>query len=114
LRVTAGLVSLVLLLACAGKQPRIDGFWQDESSLTEFEIVKSNGGYEMTSIIDSDGEVFEVRDFEYSNGVMRFTYYVPSTSYIVNFRTLEIHEDKMECKWWGTGGEGLETLLRLE
>jgi hypothetical protein len=109
---TLGLMAL--LLSCAAKHPRIDGLWQDASALTEFEIVKSNGGFEMMSIIDSDGEVFELRDFEYSNGILRFTYFVPSTDYVVNFKTLVIHEDSMECRWWGTGGDGSEILLRLE
>jgi hypothetical protein len=110
---TVILTFLVLVISCA-KEPRLEGLWQDASSYTEFEIEKSGDGYEMTSIVDVDGEVFELRDFEWSCGVMRFTYWVPSTDYIVSFKTLEIHEDSMRCKWWGTGGDGLETLLRLD
>lgn len=111
------LTALVLLsLACgiARRQTNpLAGVWLDPSTASQTTIVEKDSGFEVASVIDNDGEVYEITDQSWDGTTISWTYYVPSTGYTVTMESTAVHQDKIECKWWGTAGEGTETLERV-
>lgn len=86
----AALLLLPLLLACGPKKATTGldpdvllGTWTaDNGGTATVELV--GGEPTFTSLVDYDGEVFQVQSSEWGDGVFEWTYLVPSTGYIVH------------------------------
>ena len=88
------------------------GTWHDNDS-TRYTFTKVGDQVKLTSIVDDDEEVFELRDFAYKAGFFSFTYFVPSTGYVVTIRVLEHEGDELDADWTNSAGEtGPERLVR--
>ncbi len=119
---------LVLLLAAAcgttgsqgkGGGSRSDhaalvGVWEDTDTGTRFTVAMQRGVAHVTSIVDSDGEVFEIRAEGWEDGKLTWTYFVPSTSYENTFVVTQIGRDMLDSTWAGTGGSGTQALARVK
>ncbi|GAB5535764.1 MAG: hypothetical protein Rubg2KO_20130 [Rubricoccaceae bacterium] len=67
------------------------------------------------AIVDYDGEVFEVRSLTWNEGVLAWTYFVPSSNTTVSEQTVRIHENRLEVQWENsTGATGIDILNRVE
>ncbi len=90
------------------------GRWQDNDSAV-FTFEKVGGDVKLTQIVDDDGEVFELRDFGYKAGHFSFTYFVPSTGYVVTIRILTTDGDELDADWVNSANDsGPERLVRLD
>lgn len=91
----------------------LEGTWQEIGGETT--VIKRIGNrLEVSSIIDSDDEEFMVRDASFENGVFEWTYFVPSTQYVVTMRTTTITPHQLECTWKNEFTSSTETLYRKE
>jgi hypothetical protein len=115
----AALLAVVLFLAgCSGAgtaasnlDERLLGEWVAEGG-ARYTITAERGAYRI-GIVDTDGEVFEVREVTWTDGVLAWTYFVPSTSYTVSERTVRISAESLDVAWQNqTGASGQETFAR--
>lgn len=112
-------MSILLSLALAGCAKHAPsnaadyvGAWEDEGgSVTT--IDKSGRALEVTSIIDTDGEVFEVKGTGYVGGQLNWTYLVPSTGYVVTIRVLSLEGDQLCATWENAYDHGNECYTRV-
>jgi hypothetical protein len=93
----------------------LNGAWEDMDTHDVHLIAWLGDRYEVLSVIDlDDGEEMEVRDQSWENETLIWTYYVPSTGYVVTMETVSLlSDDELECNWHGTAGSGSEILYRV-
>lgn len=116
----AVLLLAAVLSACAAAGPaapaldaRLFGVWTDEGGATTT-IGPGPDGYTI-GVVDYDDEVFEMVSTTYADGVLTWTYDVPSTGYRVTHRTTSVAADRVELAWENSaGGSGTDTLTRVE
>ena len=99
------------------------GMWLD-SETNDLHTIEQNGdGYRVSSVIEqcAEGAVpekMEMKSSEWENGVLSWSYFVPSTGYSVFFKTLSLDGDNLETEWvnrdsTGVTRSGKETLTRF-
>lgn len=89
------------------------GPWQDEGGSVTY-ISQDGRDLEVTSIIDYDGEVFEVMGTSYTGGQLNWTYLVPSTGYVVTIRVMSLEGDQMCTTWENAYDTGMECYTRVQ
>ncbi|MCF7792913.1 MAG: hypothetical protein K9N09_03290 [Candidatus Cloacimonetes bacterium] len=90
----------------------LHGTWE-ESGGTIYKIEVMDELVNIISIVDSDGEAFEVQETKWEEGILSWTYLVPSTEYVVNMHSTAITEDTIICDWQNDYAEGSETLTKI-
>lgn len=116
-----GLVALLAGCVSVGRIPpkhrqafeSLVGTWQEPNGETTV-IQRAGNNLVISSIIDSDGEEFIVQDVSFDEGVLEWTYVVPSTKYVVTMRSTSIAPDQLNCTWQNEYTSGSETLYRKE
>jgi len=116
-RLAIALVVLSLLLAAcpsSGTRPDADrnapsadfliGEWEDSEG-TLFTFEKADGVVRLARILDTDGEIFEVREFGWREGSYTLTYYVPSTGYVVTVRLHDTSGDALDGDWTNSAND---------
>lgn len=100
----------------------LDGIWVDTETNDLHTIVWKDGRFEVTSVVEQgDGrsaEKMELRSSEWKDGVLSWSYYVPSTGYTVFFKALSVNKDELITEWInrdsaGVTKSGKETLSRF-
>ena len=101
----------------------LDGVWEDPETKDLHTIIKTKGIYKVISVINygSNKESAEheiVKSSQWQNGVLKWSYYVPSTKYTVYFKTLNLDNNKLKIEWSNDDGagnklKGTETLNRM-
>ncbi|MEL6343049.1 MAG: hypothetical protein AAFV53_07930 [Myxococcota bacterium] len=90
----------------------IAGVWVDEGG-AETTIEGRKRSHKVTQIIDHDDEIFAVRDSGWKGAAFNWSYYVPSTTYIVNISVIEqISEDEARTTWSNDRGDHGEELIQ--
>lgn len=94
------------------------GVWADADGV-EFTFEMIDGDLELTRVVDWDGEEFLVQASDWEGTDYVFTYFVPSTEYVVTFRLEEIAPEEIYLTWSnaspdGVHGEGSDVLVRVE
>lgn len=88
--------------AAAASSPWV-GVWLSTSSAykTQFTIEMKRGVPTVTRIAETAGdkEVFEVRSSSWQEGTLKFSYYVPSTTYLVSYVCTDVEDDALKCRW---------------
>jgi hypothetical protein len=106
------------LTACpkggSGDGTGLAGIWADEGGGQRTTISMVSGQPTVTSIIDADGEKFEVRRSGYQGGNYSWDYHVPSTGYDVHIQVNALNGDRMETTWSNHVSSGDEALVRLQ
>ncbi|MCB9744279.1 MAG: hypothetical protein H6740_16900 [Alphaproteobacteria bacterium] len=102
---------LTLTLACAGKHAPKNaneyvGDWTQGGAVTT--IAQDGRRLEVVSIVDSDGETFEVRGTSYEGGVLSWDYHVPSTGYDVHIEVTSLEGDLLCASWRNAHSTGDE------
>jgi len=90
----------------------LEGVWEDTSTKTRMTIARQGNGYTVVAAVDDGGEAYPVSDVGWADGVLKWTYSVPSTGYKVSWTTVELRGDELETRWVGTAGSGTEVLHR--
>ena len=102
-------LALALLLACAPKTSPLAGPWLD-SSTNALTTISPKGV--VTSIVDGDGEKFEIRSSVREGDAVTWVYYVPSTGYTVTIEARPLG-DGVAITWFNDkGGSGQEVWTR--
>ena len=89
------------------------GTWQDDETLTLYTILTPNGVPTLVSAVDDDGEVFAIQGMTWADGQFGWSVRVPTTGYDLHYDVLSVSDETMEARWYGTGGEGIETLHKV-
>jgi hypothetical protein len=95
------------------KPPDLAGSWRDNETRTIHTIRWQDDHFVVVSSIVERGEVFQITAQSWRDGILTWTYYVPSTKYSVTFKTVALSGDNLRCSWSGTAGAGFETLSRV-
>ena len=118
---------LLMLTACPAAERRPDGDpsaqsgeflvgrWEEPDGAV-FEFAKVDGKVRAVSVVDDDGERFEVKSLEYVDGRWQLTYSVPSTGYVVtlHFQAAPVGSAEVAYDWVNSAKEsGREALTRL-
>lgn len=98
-------VLFLFLLACGPKHgggqlkpEAVIGTWSNEGDgLATIELVA--GVPTFTSVLDIDGEIFQVTESHWSREGFDWTYLVPSTGYIVHEVVTSVDENGMCVTW---------------
>ncbi|RME28316.1 MAG: hypothetical protein D6798_02645 [Deltaproteobacteria bacterium] len=109
---------VVLTLACAHHPRRADvalvGEWTPSMHDGErTTIVTRRGRARVVSIIDHDGEVFDVKLSGWQDDRFTWVYRVPSTGYIVVVEVDAVTADRMQTTWTNHERTGHEELIRI-
>lgn len=85
-------------------------YWFDKETSTVHTILYKNGEKRIVSIIKyRDGEPLEIMKIIRSddkNGRLQWTYFVPSTKYIVELKTVSITGNEITFEWKNRSSEG--------
>lgn len=93
----------------------LEGVWEDGDTRTRHTLAVENGSVAVTRIVDGDGEVFRLRKIRWDGHALRWSYYVPSTSYVVDLATDSLLGDTLWCSWSNqAGASGSQSFLRVE
>lgn len=114
------LATVVFAAGCAGSgsttsplDERLLGVWATDSG-AHYTITANEGAYAL-DIVDYDDEVFEVVSVTWTDGVLAWTYDVPSTGYRVSEMTTSISTNQLGVHWENqTGASGDEVFNRVE
>ena len=117
--VAAWLIALLVASGCGTSaststnlDSRLVGVWLIDGGAT-YTITASEGAYEL-AIVDFDDEVFQVRSVTWNEGVLAWTYYVPSSGASVSEETTLISENRLEVQWENSDGDtGIDVLNRI-
>jgi hypothetical protein len=93
---------------------RLQGVWEDMETLSHHTIEEQGGRFTVISIVNPDGEPFEIRSVEWRDGVLAWSYYVPSTGYTVNLRTTKVDGDTLWCEWSNATDSGEQEFRRVK
>ena len=89
----------LLTVACGTKGKAFIGNWSDTGGGITTIAIQGNKA-QVVRVVDSDGEVFEVRSSELKKKTIRWVYFVPSTSYLVTIDAQEPEHDTMQTHWF--------------
>ncbi|MEO0556863.1 MAG: hypothetical protein AAF170_01635 [Bacteroidota bacterium] len=93
--------------------PQLVGVWIIEGGAT-YTITAAGDTYEL-SVVDSDGEVFEVTSLTWDGSVLAWTYFVPSSGANVREETTHIGENRIDVGWVNSEGDiGTDILNRVQ
>jgi HEAT repeat protein len=93
--------------------PSLAGIWEDPETGARYTIRKVADELRVASARARDGEVFPILDTTWREGVLRWTYRVPSAGSTVTFTTRALRGDSLECAWNNGSESGRETLQRV-
>jgi hypothetical protein len=74
------------------------GEWVDQDGDLH-RIAQAGETFTVASRDGDDGEVFEVRSVSWRPGYLRWTMHVPSTGYVLTYRTVRLGASTMEVRW---------------
>lgn len=83
--------------------PPIDlaGIWRNPVTNTLVSIIWENNEFRVNLIIDTDdGEVYQLTSSEWNGTRIRWSYYVPSTTYNVTYTMTSLSGDNLNCDWF--------------
>lgn len=90
------------------------GIWEDMETHSHHTFVEQNGEVTVTAVEDTDGETYEVRTVEWKDGVLKWSYYVPSTGYLVRLKTTRLEGDTLWCEWANANASGEQEFQRAD
>lgn len=119
-RLLSVLIASSFIAGCASSGPhasdldeRLLGVWQIDGGAT-YTITAPDGQYAL-SIVDFDDEVFEVESVSWAEGVLSWSYLVPSSGTRVSEVTTRISADQVEVSWENSAGNtGTDLLNRVD
>jgi hypothetical protein len=98
----------------SGPPIALQGVWYNPSTHDLTTILWQDGTFEVVSIVDTDdGEVMNVTSSNWNGSRIRWTYYVPSTTYNVTFTMTSLAGDKLNTEWFNDhAASGTRTFQR--
>lgn len=92
---------------------QLPGLWKDESG-AEHRIIRARKTPAVASIIDADGETFQVDRSGWTGSGYTWDYTVPSTGFAIHVQVESIEDDVMRITWTNDRDlAGSEVLVRL-
>ncbi|MBI4955871.1 MAG: protein kinase [Myxococcales bacterium] len=97
----------------------LTGDWEDSSTAyrTVTRVALTDGRPAVVAVWEREGstEIFQVRSTTFEQGVLRWSYYVPSTGYTVSHEVLSVTAAGLRTHWTNNwGGSGDTDLVRTE
>ena len=89
------------------------GVWEDMETHSHHTFVEQNGEVTVTAVEDTDGETYEIRTVEWKAGVLKWSYFVPSTGYLVRLKTTRLEGDTLWCEWANANASGEQEFQRV-
>ncbi len=114
-------ILITLLAGCAAEKqvmvteaPR-PGQWIDPQTNIRFTLEERDNAVVVTGAKDMDDrEELVILESVFELGVLRWSYYIPSTRFTVRCRTLEYTSETMHIRWDNDVVKGSEVLRRLK
>jgi len=113
------IVALTVITGCmSAKEKAYIGAWQDSGGGAIYTFEKVGSSVKMTSIKDTDGEMFEVLSSGMEGGYMTWHYRVPSTEYRVMSTAKNNDGSAITYEWSnkapdGQTNSGTDTMSKL-
>ena len=113
--------SVFLLFACTHQKqaetirtPK-PGQWMDPQTNIRFTLEEKAGSFEFTSARDMDDrEELVILESVFDKGVLRWSYYIPSTKYTVRCTSTAYTDDTLNIDWENDFLQGNEVLYRMK
>ena len=94
-------VTRIVTVEPAGPPIALAGIWLDPSTHSRTTIVWQGGQFEVIGIIDTDdGGVNPVTSSDWNGTRIRWSYFVPSTTYNVTITMTSLAGDSLYCDWF--------------
>ena len=94
-------VTRIVTVEPPGPPIDLQGVWFNPSTHDLTTILWENDQFEVVSIVDTDdGEVMRVTSSDWDGTRIRWSYYVPSTTYNVTFTMTSLVGDNLNCDWF--------------
>jgi hypothetical protein len=85
--------------------------WEDPETNDLHTIEKTSDGFTVTSVVEqgegSASEAMEIRSSVWQDGVLSWSYFVPSTGFLVYFKTVRLNGNNLEIEWTNKDGAGV-------
>jgi hypothetical protein len=90
------------------------GVWEDPETHNLITIKMTDGKPAVVSIIDNDdSEKLIVQRSSFENGILSFSYKVPSTGYIVDIVSTSLNAQGLNYLWDNSHAKGKDMLVRM-
>jgi hypothetical protein len=89
------------------------GIWEDDDTKTRHLVWIKDGEPTVIASLSSSGEEYEVKRSYWSDGVLEWSYYVPSTGYTVKLESTLALGTKMWCNWDNSENSGEQAFTRV-
>ena len=87
----------------------LEGSWSSDSAGTVYTIQMAGGQPTLVSVVDDDGEVYEVKESNWDGQVIRWMYKVPSNGYLVREAVRMSGANTLTGNWTNLGPDGSES-----
>lgn len=98
--------------AAARIDKRFVGVWIDLETRARHTIEERGGTLVVSSVIDDDGESYEVRSSKWDGSTLRWSYFVGSTEVLVTLRSKSLRGDSLTAAWANDTDHGTQEFER--
>lgn len=96
----------------ADRHASLEGVWEDEDNYRHT-IQREGNKYIVVSVVGINGKPCEVSNTEWNGSILKWTFRVPWSKYILRYSTKTIEKDHLKCVWSGSDGSGEDILKRV-
>lgn len=107
------LIALASLTGCmkippgaVGTPSELAGVWTDDGGAVFIIEQAGRSRAELVSVVDYDGEAFQVQRSGYEGAQWTLDYVVPSTQYQVHVKVLAVEDDELTTTWSNVAPDG--------
>ncbi|HEY70494.1 MAG TPA: hypothetical protein G4O08_07930 [Anaerolineae bacterium] len=94
-------VTRIVTVEPAGPPIDLAGIWYNPSTHSRTTIIWDNNEFRVISVVDTDdGDVYPVTASDWNGTRIRWSYYVPDTTYNVTFTMTSLEGDELYCDWF--------------
>jgi hypothetical protein len=94
-------VTRIVTVECPGPPIDLAGIWYNPSTHSRTTIIWENNEFRAISVVDTDdGDVYPITESDWNGTRIRWSYYVPDTTYNVTFTMTSLAGDQLYCDWF--------------
>jgi hypothetical protein len=90
------------------------GVWEDQETGSRTTVTLAGGQIRVAGVVDRDGEVFPVRQQEWTGSGLTWVYFVPSTEYLVTIEADGVEDGRMHFRWSNHESAGEDWFLKVD
>lgn len=90
------------------------GVWQDQETESLTTVAIKGERLQVVSVVGSDGENYPVKEQQWKDGLLSWSYFVPSTEYLVKIEATGVEGNALNFHWSNHESSGDDAFLKQE